>query len=198
MDWLIPKEQEKQNGERLDLFTERTGYVLGERPEIRAVFRATDGKPLPATIPLRVKTPDDRNFDYVMKAAQLTLPDGKTVKGYSAEIEPNVPGLFVATCTADDGAGKISGELRLVVGKPPTEITGKPVNRDLLQRISRESGGRFYPVGEWAGWARDLHVSEQKFSRVQLRDLWSSPLLVGLLLIVLCADWMIRKLFNLP
>jgi Putative glutamine amidotransferase len=198
MDWLIPKEQEKQNSDHLELFTERSGYVMGEKPEIRAVLRTTDQKPLPATIPLRVKTPDEKNFDYVMKSSQLTLPDGKTVKGYTAEIEPNVAGLFVATSTVTIGANKVSGELRLLVGKPPTEITGKAINRELLQRISRESGGRFYPIGEWGSWGHDLHYKEQKFSRIQLHDLWNSPVLLGLLLVFLCIEWIIRKLYNLP
>ncbi len=198
MDWLIPKEQEKQNIDRLELYPERSGYVLGEKPEIRALLRTIDKKPLPATIPLRVKTPDEKSFDYIMKAAELTLPDGKTVKGYSAEIEPNVPGIFVATSSATFGANKISAELRLVVGKPRTEITGKPINRELLQRISRESGGRFYSIGEWDHWGQDLHYKEQKFTRIDLHDLWNSPILLGLILVFLCVEWIIRKNFNLP
>jgi Putative glutamine amidotransferase len=198
MDWLIPKEQEKQSSDHLELFTERTGYILGEKPEIRAVLRTADPKPLPATIPLRVRTPDEKNFDYVMKSAQLTLPDGKTVKGYAAEIEPNVTGLFEATSSVTLGSNRVSGELRLPVSKPPSEITGKPIYRALLQRVSRESGGKFYPLGEWGGWARDFHYKEQKFSRIQLRDLWNSPVLLGLLLVFLCVEWTIRKLRNLP
>ena len=198
MDWLIPKEQEKQNSDRLDLFTERSGYILGEKPEIRGVLRTADKKALPATIPLRVKTPDGKNFDYIMKAAELTLPDGKTARGYTAEIEPNVPGLFVATSTVTVGANRVAGELRLPVGKPPTEITGKPINRELLQKISRESGGHFYPMEEWENWGHALHFKEQKFIRTQLNDLWNSPILLGLLLVVLCVDWIIRKKYNLP
>jgi hypothetical protein len=85
-----------------------------------------------------------------------------------------------------------------MVGKPPTEITGKPVNRELLQRISRESGGRFHPEGEWDGWARDLQVKEQKFSRIDLHDLWNAPIILGLLLMLLCLEWMFRKVFHLP
>ena len=60
MDWLIPKEQDKQNGSRIELFTERTNYLLGERPEVRAIVRTpVSGAPLPATLPLRIRTPDD-------------------------------------------------------------------------------------------------------------------------------------------
>jgi hypothetical protein len=133
-----------------------------------------------------------------MKSSQLTLPDGKTVKGYTAEIEPNVPGLFTATSSVTVGPNKVSGELRILVGKPPSEITGKQINRELLQHISQESSGRFYSIGDWQNWGHDLHHKEQKFSRIQLHDLWNSPILLGMLLVFLCIEWIIRKLYNLP
>src|SRR4030095_8692969 len=64
MDWLIPKEQDKEGTNKIELFTERTNYLLGERPEVRAIVRLVDdkGKP-PATLPLSVKTPDNKSFD---------------------------------------------------------------------------------------------------------------------------------------
>ena len=37
MEWLIPKEQDKQGVAKLELVTERPAYTLGEQPEVRAV-----------------------------------------------------------------------------------------------------------------------------------------------------------------
>ena len=92
----------------------------------------------------------------------------------------------------------IEGETRFVVTQPATEITGKPIDREALTRIAEASSGRFYPLGQWENWRRDLHYNEQHFSRVELLDLWNNPWLLGFLLLMLAADWTTRKFWNLP
>jgi uncharacterized membrane protein len=199
MDWLIPKEQDKQNGSRIELFTERTNYLLGERPEVRAIVRTpVSGAPLPATLPLRIRTPDDKVFDYVLKAATLQTPGGKPVNGYRAEVDPNMPGVFLAQSSVTLDGTEASNETRFVVSRPPTEITGKPANRALLQQIAESTGGKFLAMEDWDAWARDLHFKQQQFSRVRLEDLWNNPLLLGFLLLLIVAEWVIRKSWNLP
>ena len=121
MDWLIPKEQDKEGTNKIELFTERTNYLLGERPEVRAIVRLVDdkGKP-PATLPLSVKTPDDKSFDYTMKAATLPGTGGRQVPGYRIEVEPNIPGVFAARSSVEINGVKIEGETRFVVTQPVT------------------------------------------------------------------------------
>jgi uncharacterized membrane protein len=199
MDWLIPKEQDKENGSRIELFTEHTNYVLGEHPEVRAIVRtAASGAALPATLPLRLRTPDEQVFDYVLKPAVLQTPGGKPVNGYRAEIEPNLPGVFLAQSSVTLDGVEAAGETRFVVNRPATEITGKPINRELLKRISSATGGRFYAMEDWDAWRRDLHFKQQQFSRVELQDLWNHPMLLGLLLLLLGAEWIVRKYWSLP
>ena len=199
MDWLIPKEQDKHNGNRIELFTERTNYLLGERPEVRAIVRTpVSGAQLPATLPLRIRTPDDKVFDYVLKAATLQTPGGKPVSGYRAEVDPNMPGVFLAQSSVTLDGSEATSETRFVVNRPPTEITGKPLNRDLLRHIADATGGRFYSMEDWDAWPRDLHFKQQQFSRVQLEDLWNNPLLLGSLLLLITAEWVVRKSWNLP
>jgi hypothetical protein len=199
MDWLIPKEQDKQNSSRIELFTERANYTLGEHPEIRAIVHAAapDAKP-PATLPLQIRTPDDKVFDYTLKPATLQTPGGKQVNGYRAEIEPNVPGVFRAKSALKIGGEEVAGESRFLVSRPATEITGKPIDRELLKRIANSTGGKFYTLENWNAWRGDLHFKEQHFSRVKLLDLWNHPLLLGLLMGLLVIEWITRKLWNLP
>jgi uncharacterized membrane protein len=199
MDWLIPKEQDKQGTNRIELFTERSNYLMGERPEVRAIVRLIepDAKP-PATLLLSVKTPDDKTFDYTMKAATLPTPGGGQVPGYRVEVEPNVPGVFGARSGANLGGVKIEGETRFVVTKPATELTSKPLNRELLQSIAEQSGGKFYPIEAAKSWPGDVRAKEQQFARVQVVDLWNHPVLLGLLFALLAADWIARKRWHLP
>ena len=199
MDWLIPKEQEKENSSRIELFTERSNYTLGERPEIRAVVHssAPDAKP-PATLPVHLRTPDDRVFDYTLKPAKLQTRGGSQVDGYSVAVEPNVPGVFRAKSSAKLGGMDAEGETRFLVSRPATEITGKPIDRELLKRVAESTGGKFYTMENWNAWPGDLHFKEQHFSRVKLVDLWNHPVLLGLLMGLLVAEWITRKLWNLP
>lgn len=197
MDWLIPKEQQKQDSNRLELFSERTQYRPGEQPEIQAILRTVqaDAK-LPATIALQVRTPDEKVFDYTLRPAQLTGRDGKKVSGYRVAVEPNAPGVFRAKATGSINGATVEGETRFVVVQPATERTGKPIDRTVLRRIA--TGGGYYPLGQWDHWRGDLHITEQHTSKIELTDLWNHPLLLGFILLMLAADWATRKFWNLP
>ena len=199
MDWLIPKEQDKQNSNRIELFTERTNYISGERPEVRAILRTvTPDAQLPATLPLQIHTPDDKVFDYTLKAAIFQTQNGKKVNGYHVEVDPDVTGVYSAKSAAKVGGEDVEGETRFIVNRPATEITGKPIDRELLKHIAESTGGKFYSIENWDNWRADLHYQEQHFSRVQLLDLWNHPLLLGFLMLLLIAEWITRKLWNLP
>lgn len=197
LDWLVPKEQEGRASNSIELFTERSSYVLGEKPEVRAVVQTTDGKQ-PATLALKVKTPDDKTFEYTMRSAVLQTRDGKSVKGFVVPVEPNVTGIYRAASVASLGGSKTEAEVRFVVTRPATEMTGKPINRELLQKVADASKGHYYALGQWGDWTRDLHVEEQHFSRLELDDLWNRPWLLAILMSALAAEWIVRKIWHLP
>ncbi len=199
MDWLIPKEQNKQNSNAIELFTERSNYLLGEKPELRAVVRLQDAKSKPpASLPVEVRSPDDKVFNYTMRAATLQTQGGKSVPGYRVEVDPNVAGVFKAQAKLTAGATPLEGETRFVVVKPVTELTGKPIDRELLKKIAETNRGKFYELEKWNDWPKDLHVEETHFSRVVLTDLWNNPALLLFLMAMLCVEWIARKRWNLP
>jgi uncharacterized membrane protein len=197
MDWLIPKELEKQDSNRLELFCERSNYLTGETPEVRAILRTANAK-APETLALQIRTPDEKTLEYTLRPAQLTGRDGRKVAGYRVTVEPNVAGVFRAKASASVNGATMEGETRFVVTAPATELTGKPIDRNVLKRIAQTGGGHYYPLNQWDNWRRDLHVTEQHTSKLELRDQWNHPLLVGFLLLMLAADWATRKFWNLP
>jgi hypothetical protein len=198
MDWLIPKEQDKKLQNRIELFTERQSFILGEKPEVRAIVTTETGTKAPASVPLQVKTPDGKKFEYVMQPASLTTGGGRTVPGFRVEVEPNVAGVFQAVGTVSFGGTNIEAQTKFVVNKPLSETTGKPINRDLLKHVAEASQGKFCGIDDWGSWSKNLHYEEQHFSRVQLTDLWNHPILLTILLAALAADWLARKLWSLP
>lgn len=199
MDWLIPKEADKGNSNKLELFTERSNYLLGERPEIRAIVRLVGGGTPPTSLPIDVKTPDGKVFKYILKPARLPTSGGGQIDGYRADVEPNVPGVFAATSNVEFNGAKLEGEVRFVVTKPVTELTSKPIDRELLKRIAGASGGKYYKLTDTAApWTADLHFKQQQFSRMQLSDLWNQPAVLIVLISLLAGDWILRKVWNLP
>ena len=199
MDWLSPKEQDKSLTDRVDLFAERPNYLLGEKPEMRAVLRtASPNAKQPASLPLQVQTPDGKNFDYVMRPATLQTAGGKQEAGYRVEVEPNVPGVFRASSKITFNGAPIEGEARFIVSRPATEITGKGIDRSFLKSLAASNGGKYFGLDDWNGWRGSLHVTEQRFSRTELKDLWNNPLLLGIICAALTAEWLVRKLNNLP
>ena len=199
MDWLIPKEQQKQDSNRLELFSERAQYLAGEQPEIRAILRTrTPGGSAPATLPLQVSTPDGKTFEYTLRAAQFTGRDGNKVNGYRVAVEPNVPGVFRAKSAAMVNGAVLEGETRFVVSQPATELTGKPIDRAVLRRVAQANGGKYYSIGEWDRWRGDLHLTETHTTKIELTDRWNHPLILALFVLLLAADWAARKAWNLP
>jgi hypothetical protein len=197
MDWLIPKEQEKSGGNKIDVVTDRTNYLLGEKPEVRATVNLPGGATTPKQLALTITTPDEKKFEYTMPGTMLQAAD-RQVPGYRTAVDLTIAGVYVAEASAMIGGTNLSAQARFVVSKPLTEVTGQPVNRDMLRRLSETSKGKYLPLGQWNDWRKNLHVEEQHFSRVQLLDLWNHPVLLGLLLAVLAAEWIARKLWSLP
>ena len=199
MDWLIPKEQNRQQENRLELVSDRSNYLTSEKPELRAILTqsAADAK-RPATLGLHVRTPDEKTFEYTLQPALLPTSDGREIPGYRAVIDLAGAGIYKASATAELGGTNIEGQTKFVALRPVTERTGKPINRELLGRLAEASHGKFLPLTGWVDWGKNLQVEEQHFSRLQLLDLWNHPLLIGLLLLLLAGDWVVRKLWNLP
>ena len=197
LDWLVPKEDVKQNSNSIEMFTERSSYTQGEKPEVRAVVQTTNGTP-PATLPLRLHTPDGKTLDYTLKPGIFQTRDGKSVHGYAAAVEPNVTGIFRAETSAVLGGGKVASEVRFVVTRPATEISGKPIDRDFLQKLATASKGKYYPIGDWARWPADLHIAEQHSTHEELIDLWNHPFVLGLIMCLLVAEWITRKIWHFP
>jgi hypothetical protein len=120
------------------------------------------------------------------------------INGYVAAVEPNVAGMYTAQARWEYGKTKLEAETRFAVSKPATEKTGRPIDRELLERVAQQTGGRFFKWEEREEWPKFVHAREQQIARVRLQELWNHPLLLLLLLAFLAADWVLRKRWNLP
>ena len=70
MDWLIPKEQNKQEENRLELVSDRSNYLTGEKPELRAILSQSSGDAKrPATLALHVERVGGRSLTLALHCA---------------------------------------------------------------------------------------------------------------------------------
>ena len=106
---------------------------------------------------------------------------------------PPVRSTRVATDTTRDRRSDAS----YVRVNGPTESSREFVDAEmrasLLQRIARETGGRFYTPANVASLPEDIALSKRGVTVVNQMDLWDMPFIFLMLVGLVCAEWAYRK-----
>ena len=81
-----------------------------------------------------------------------------------------------------------------IVATPvPLEQIGKPARPEVLEEISRLTGGRVLRIDKLEEIQQSLATLPEPPPAVRRVQLWSNPLVVGLLIVLLGAFWIGRK-----
>lgn len=134
-------------------------------------------------------------------------------EGLSALVDltpvPNTPGTFAMDWTAAK-PGSYVVEITAAGSAQGGQELGKDVisfrredgiienfhteqNRELLQKLSQETGGRYWEQGEIARLPREISYSEAGISVRDTKDLWDMPVVFLALLGLMSADWLLRR-----
>ena len=73
------------------------------------------------------------------------------------------------------------------------EFVDAEMRASLLQRIARETGGRFYTPTNVASLPEDIALSKRGVTVVNQMDLWDMPFIFLMLVGLVCAEWAYRK-----
>ena len=73
------------------------------------------------------------------------------------------------------------------------EYFGAGMRQGTLERIARETGGRFYAAAGVADLPEDLAYTSRGVTVIEELELWDAPLAFALILILLTAEWMVRR-----
>jgi hypothetical protein len=73
------------------------------------------------------------------------------------------------------------------------EFVDAEMRASLLQRISRETGGRFYTPATVSSLPEDISLSKRGVTVVNQMDLWDMPFIFLMLIGLVCAEWAYRK-----
>lgn len=183
----------------IELFTDAGTIAAGDPVVLQARLVEPEGKARKnRRVTCVVTTPSGRELPLTMQAKSIRISDGGEIPGYTTDFTPEEAGNYRAVATADvDGVAATSAPCIFAVRAFSRETELRSVNERLLQALARASGGRYGGEDEIRAALRDADAEEKRTRKLEYRSLWHSPLLIGALIALLTAEWMLRKRMNL-
>ncbi len=150
----------------------------------------------------------DKNYLPVSDAkveARVLLPDGSAemvemraepmaAGQYTASWDAEKPGAYVAEIVAKRGDEELGADLfnfRREDGI--AESFGSEQNRELLEKLSSQTGGVYYTSSDVAKLAKDISYSEAGITVREAKDLWNLPFVFFMILLLRATEWMLRR-----
>lgn len=185
------------------LVTETPGEVLSSTP--RQVL--SDDTHVPLRVSVR-----DRNYDTVSGATvqtTITRPDGNS-EVVELKPDPLEPGTYTGDYTAEK-AGTYVAETaaRQTLSNVKTEFGtdtltfrredgvaenfGAAQNKDLLEKLSSDTGGNYYTPGNAKRLSDEVAVSEAGITGHDNLDIWDMPFLFLLAILIRGGEWILRR-----
>jgi uncharacterized membrane protein len=169
----------------------------GAMPGVEIVVRARDKQFEPldnAEVKLKVKTPDQREIELVAESSD------KAPGAYQATFAPRAAGAYRATVsvTAADGSEVGSRETGWSVEPETEEFRTLAVNRPLLARMAKETGGEVLTLD-----GLETFVASLPNRKIPITETWTYPLwhqwhVFLIAMACLVGEWGLRRWRGLP
>jgi hypothetical protein len=104
------------------------------------------------------------------------------------------PGQFYAWVEGEEESGKAF----FTVGPPSLEFASPAMNRELLEHLAAASQGKFYQADQLPALLSDLVSERREVTHRVETELWDAPVVLLLVTILFCTEWLIRKRSDLP
>jgi len=199
ISWLSPK-NEKTAEKDLEAFVDKEQVFVGEDMEISARW-SSSAQPSPgAVISAEITGPDKRSIRYTMTRQAKETTESSASSLYSYKFRTGQPGQFTAVATSELGGKRVASEPVIFAVKPFTpESVPRPVNNPVLKTIAQNSGGECFETVDALNQklaALNVKRIEQEIS--EYHTLWQRGIILGCLILLLAAEWILRKLRYLP
>jgi len=177
---------------RLSLSAERTVYEDEGSVQIEAQVLDETYRPVPGAV-VSVTAAAESGA-----AAPVAVePSGRDDGRYRVRVQAATAGLYRVEMTAkvgDRALGQAETHLRRVDGV--REQFGLYQHRPMLERIARETGGRYWTLNDLAGLPEAIRYSRAGMVERQTLDLWNMPLALLLLALLKLSEWLLRRLWR--
>jgi uncharacterized membrane protein len=117
---------------------------------------------------------------------------------FSAAFAPDRPGVYRIHAEAAHGATRLGASDRTIyVGGSDREFADPRLNEGFLRRLARESGGRYVRASDASRVLSWLDDSARQNADPERRDLWNRPWALAMIVLLLCAEWTLRRRWGL-
>jgi uncharacterized membrane protein len=158
-------------------------------------------------VPVRVEV-RDKQYNPVTNAkvqARFTSPDG-SMATLELTPQPLEEGVYVGEWSAEKPGSYVA---EIIAGREQEEL-GRDLltfrredgiaenfhtsqNRELLEKLSEQTGGRYYKPSEASKLSSEISYSEAGITTRETRDLWDMPVLFLLVLSLRASEWLLRR-----
>jgi len=66
-------------------------------------------------------------------------------------------------------------------------------NRELLEKLAEQTGGRYYPAARASHLPEDISYSEAGITTRETKDLWDMPVVFLAALLLRGSEWLLRR-----
>ena len=183
--------------ERITIEFDREFYNVGDEVNVTALVLNDQYEPdNDATLWMQTTDPLDQVSDVPME--WNIEEDGVYRANFTVE-EEGVFSLLVDVASAAGDAAVDASEKRTAFVVTPSlrEYTNAEMDAVLLGRIADASGGSYFNLSDVNGLPESVEFTPNAYSREVQIDLWDQPWLLALLILLLCIDWISRRMKGL-
>ena len=183
--------------ERITIEFDREFYNVGDEVNVTALVLNDQYEPdNDATLWMQTTDPLDQVSDVPME--WNIEEDGVYRANFTVE-EEGVFSLLVDVASAAGDAAVDASEKRTAFVVTPSlrEYTNAEMDAGLLGRIADASGGSYFNLSDVNGLPESVEFTPNAYSREVQIDLWDQPWLLALLILLLCIEWISRRMKGL-
>jgi uncharacterized membrane protein len=121
-------------------------------------------------------------------------PDSLEQGVYSADWDAGHAGSYVAEITATRGQQELGRDVITFRREDgAAENFHLEQNRDLLEKLSSQTGGKYYRPNDVSRLGEDISYSDAGITVRETKDLWDMPIVFFLTLLLCCSEWVLRR-----
>lgn len=165
--------------------------VLDDEPNVKLHAEVRDKTYLPssdATVEAHILGPDG-----LAESAEMR-PDPLEQGAYTADYTTPKPGSYLVEMVAKRGNEELGRDVLTFRREDGVaENFRVEQNRDLLQKLASETGGKYYTPSDASKLGADISYSDAGITVRETRDLWDMPIVFLLILMLRSGEWLLRR-----
>jgi uncharacterized membrane protein len=121
-------------------------------------------------------------------------PDSLEQGVYSADWDAGHAGSYVAEVSATRGQQELGRDVLTFRREDGVaENFHLEQNRDLLEKLSSQTGGKYYRPDQVSRLGEDISYSDAGITVRETKDLWDMPIVFFVALLLCCTEWVLRR-----